>query len=177
MEMGICSTLLGTRAGEGMAVSGSSSACPEPSLPTALHRTVTVVLPLSLILIVCGWVCGLLGSLSQSVPLLLLTGGYFLLGGESEVAWTVELGNGALTFIYRCLGPCSPLSIGEPPPNPPHRDTPELAQGQGFCTRVELLGLGNFRISMVIAGLALWAGVRRGVQVLTPSAPLLLGEG
>lgn len=89
MEMGICSTLLGTRAGEGMAVSGSSSACPEPSLPTALHRTVTVVLPLSLILIVCGWVCGLLGSLSQSVPLLLLTGGYFLLGGESEVAWKI----------------------------------------------------------------------------------------
>lgn len=68
-----------------MAVSGSSSACPKPPLPTALHRTVMVVLPLSLILIVCGWVCGLLSSLSQSVPLLLLTGCYFLLGGESEV--------------------------------------------------------------------------------------------
>ena len=66
MEMGICSTLLGTRVGEGMTVFGSSSACPEPSLPTALRCTVTVVLPLSLILIVCGWVCGLLGSLSQS---------------------------------------------------------------------------------------------------------------
>lgn len=43
-----------------------------------------VVLPLSLILIVCGWVCGLLSSLSQSVPLLLATGCYFLLGGELE---------------------------------------------------------------------------------------------
>ncbi|CAO2646234.1 Transmembrane protein 235 [Lemmus lemmus] len=75
---GICSTLLGTRAGEGMAVSGSS-ACP-------LHRTVMVVLPLSLILIVCGWVCGLLSSLSQSVPLLLLTGCYFLLGGALTLA-------------------------------------------------------------------------------------------
>lgn len=129
-----------------------------PPLPTALHRTVMVVLPLSLILIVCGWVCGLLSSLSQSVPLLLLTSCYFLLGGESGVF----------------LGPYSPLSIGEPQPTPPHpsRDTLGLAQGQGFCTRVELLGLGDFRISMVTAGLALWAGARRGVRVLTPFAPL-----
>ncbi|XP_059125830.1 transmembrane protein 235 isoform X2 [Peromyscus eremicus] len=51
-----------------------------------LHRTVMVVLPLSLILIVCGWVCGLLSSLSQSVPLLLLTGCYFLLGGALTLA-------------------------------------------------------------------------------------------
>ncbi|XP_075798254.1 transmembrane protein 235-like isoform X2 [Microtus pennsylvanicus] len=52
----------------------------------ALHRTVMVVLPLSLILIVCGWVCGLLSSLSQSIPLLLLTGCYFLLGGALTLA-------------------------------------------------------------------------------------------
>eukprot|EP00073_Rattus_norvegicus_P050860 XP_017453244.1 PREDICTED: transmembrane protein 235 isoform X2 [Rattus norvegicus] len=52
----------------------------------ALHRTVMVVLPLSLILIVCGWVCGLLSSLSQSVPLLLATGCYFLLGGALTLA-------------------------------------------------------------------------------------------
>ncbi|XP_032768905.1 transmembrane protein 235 [Rattus rattus] len=52
----------------------------------SLHRTVMVVLPLSLILIVCGWVCGLLSSLSQSVPLLLATGCYFLLGGALTLA-------------------------------------------------------------------------------------------
>nr|XP_040124315.1 transmembrane protein 235 isoform X1 [Ictidomys tridecemlineatus] len=52
----------------------------------SLHRAVMVVLPLSLILIVCGWVCGLLSSLARSVPLLLLTGCYFLLGGESRVS-------------------------------------------------------------------------------------------
>uniref|UniRef100_A0A8D0NWV7 Transmembrane protein 235 n=1 Tax=Sus scrofa TaxID=9823 RepID=A0A8D0NWV7_PIG len=32
--------------------------------------------------IVCSWICGLLGSLAQHVPLLLFTGCYFLLGGE-----------------------------------------------------------------------------------------------
>ncbi|XP_057632889.1 transmembrane protein 235 [Chionomys nivalis] len=52
----------------------------------SLHRTVTVVLPLSLILIVCGWVFGLLSSLFQSVPLLLLSGCYFLLGGALTLA-------------------------------------------------------------------------------------------
>ncbi|KAM4821959.1 transmembrane protein 235 isoform X1 [Urocitellus parryii] len=52
----------------------------------SLHRAVMVVLPLSLILIVCGWVCGLLSSLARSVPLLLLTGCYFLLGGALTLA-------------------------------------------------------------------------------------------
>ncbi|XP_031209255.1 transmembrane protein 235 [Mastomys coucha] len=52
----------------------------------SLHRTVMIVLPLSLVLIVCGWVCGLLSSLSQSVPLLLATGCYFLLGGTLTLA-------------------------------------------------------------------------------------------
>lgn len=65
---------------------------PEPPLSTALHRTVMVILPLSLVLIVCGWVCGLLGSLSQSVPLLLATGCYFLLGGELEGGSSWEWG-------------------------------------------------------------------------------------
>lgn len=41
-----------------------------------------VVLPLSLVLVVCGWICGLFSSLAQSVLLLLFTGCYFLLGGE-----------------------------------------------------------------------------------------------
>ncbi|XP_054449117.1 transmembrane protein 235 isoform X1 [Pteronotus mesoamericanus] len=52
----------------------------------ALHRAVTVVLPLSLVLVVCGWVCGLLGSLARSVPLLLFTGCYFLFGGALTLA-------------------------------------------------------------------------------------------
>ena len=42
-----------------------------------------MVLPLSLVLIVCGWICGLHSSLAQSISLLLFTGCYFLLGGES----------------------------------------------------------------------------------------------
>lgn len=61
-----------------------------------------VVLPLSLVLIVCGWVCGLLSSLSQSVPLLLATGCYFLLGGESE-GWAFW--SGALTRLIPTLVP------------------------------------------------------------------------
>nr|XP_012611769.1 transmembrane protein 235 isoform X4 [Microcebus murinus]XP_012611770.1 transmembrane protein 235 isoform X4 [Microcebus murinus] len=52
----------------------------------ALHRTVMVVLPLSLVLLVCGWVCGLLSSLARSALLLLLTGCYFLLGGHLKPA-------------------------------------------------------------------------------------------
>uniref|UniRef100_A0A7N5KFY2 Transmembrane protein 235 n=1 Tax=Ailuropoda melanoleuca TaxID=9646 RepID=A0A7N5KFY2_AILME len=47
----------------------------------ALHRAVMVVLPLSLVLVVCGWICGLFSSLAQSVLLLLFAGCYFLLGG------------------------------------------------------------------------------------------------
>ncbi|XP_032354097.1 transmembrane protein 235 isoform X2 [Camelus ferus] len=52
----------------------------------ALHRAVMVVLPLSLILIVCGWICGLLSSLARNGPLLLFTGCYFLLGGTLTLA-------------------------------------------------------------------------------------------
>ncbi|KAF3817198.1 hypothetical protein GH733_011598 [Mirounga leonina] len=47
----------------------------------SLHRAVMVVLPLSLVLVVCGWICGLFSSLAQSVLLLVFTGCYFLLGG------------------------------------------------------------------------------------------------
>ncbi|KAM6163389.1 transmembrane protein 235 [Rhynchocyon petersi] len=52
----------------------------------SLHRAVMIILPLSLVLIVCGWVCGLLSSLAQSVPLLLFTGCFFLLGGALTLA-------------------------------------------------------------------------------------------
>nr|XP_024091133.2 transmembrane protein 235 isoform X4 [Pongo abelii] len=51
-----------------------------------LHRAVMVVLPLSLVLLVCGWICGLLSYLAQSTPLLLFTGCYFLLGGVLTLA-------------------------------------------------------------------------------------------
>ncbi|XP_077612439.1 transmembrane protein 235 [Crocuta crocuta] len=52
----------------------------------SLHRAVTMVLPLSLVLVVCGWVCGLFSSLVQSTLLLLFTGCYFLLGGALTLA-------------------------------------------------------------------------------------------
>ncbi|XP_012410433.1 transmembrane protein 235 [Trichechus manatus latirostris] len=51
-----------------------------------LHRVVMVVLPLSLVLTVCGRLCSLLSPLAQSVPLLLFTGCYFLLGGALTLA-------------------------------------------------------------------------------------------
>nr|XP_011718624.1 transmembrane protein 235 [Macaca nemestrina] len=59
---------------------------PDWHLPPVLHRAVMVVLPLSLVLLVCGWICGLLSSLAQSAPLLLFTGCYFLLGGVLTLA-------------------------------------------------------------------------------------------
>ncbi|KYO35675.1 transmembrane protein 235 [Alligator mississippiensis] len=52
-----------------------------------MHRAFVVLLPLSLILIVFGWGCGVIGSLAQSSCLLLFTGCYFLLGGECPAAW------------------------------------------------------------------------------------------
>ncbi|XP_022378919.1 transmembrane protein 235 [Enhydra lutris kenyoni] len=61
----------------------------------SLHRAVMVTLPLSLVLIVCGWICGLLGSLARSVVLLFFTGCYFLLGASGPPAPTP----GALTLV------------------------------------------------------------------------------
>lgn len=140
VEVGLCLSPPVTRTGEAMAILGSSveagpSACPEtPPLPTVLHRTVMVVLPLSLILIVCGWVFGLLSSLSQSVPLLLLTGCYFLLGGESEVLWRIVLDrrlwerdlHSHLTLPW----PLLPSDHATLPPT--IKGTLRLAQWQGF---------------------------------------------
>nr|XP_060620356.1 transmembrane protein 235 [Anolis sagrei ordinatus] len=45
-----------------------------------MHRAFVVLLPLSLILIVFGWICGIMGSLARSACLLQFTGCYFLLG-------------------------------------------------------------------------------------------------
>ncbi|XP_008847862.1 transmembrane protein 235 [Nannospalax galili] len=52
----------------------------------SLHRAVLVILPLSLIFIMCGWICGLLGFLAQSIPVLTFTGCYYLLGGALTLA-------------------------------------------------------------------------------------------
>ncbi|KAL1778448.1 transmembrane protein 235 [Sigmodon hispidus] len=80
--------------------SDSLEASPSVQHLLSLHRTVMVVLPLSLILIVCGWLCGLLSSLSQSVPLLLLTGCYFLLGGALTLAGvSVYMSYSHLAFV------------------------------------------------------------------------------
>ncbi|XP_025049163.1 transmembrane protein 235 [Alligator sinensis] len=48
-----------------------------------MHRAFVVLLPLSLIFIVFGWGCGVIGSLAQSSCLLLFTGCYFLLGAQA----------------------------------------------------------------------------------------------
>ncbi|XP_063562124.1 transmembrane protein 235 isoform X3 [Gorilla gorilla gorilla] len=84
----------------------SMQTCPSAvllSLTTVLHRAVMVVLPLSLVLLVCGWICGLLSSLAQSVSLLLFTGCYFLLGTPTTC---------------RVLAKCSSEGSSEGPPVP-----------------------------------------------------------
>ncbi|XP_066468958.1 transmembrane protein 235 [Tiliqua scincoides] len=44
-----------------------------------MQRAFVVLLPLSLVLVVFGWICGIIASLVQSFQLLLFTGCYFLL--------------------------------------------------------------------------------------------------
>ncbi|XP_054832275.1 transmembrane protein 235 [Eublepharis macularius] len=45
-----------------------------------MHRAFVVLLPLSLILVVFGWICGVISSLARSSRFLLFTGCYFLQG-------------------------------------------------------------------------------------------------
>ncbi|XP_061469349.1 transmembrane protein 235 [Rhineura floridana] len=54
----------------------------------SMHRAFVVLLPLSLILMVCGWTCGVIGSLVQSSRLLLFIGCYFLLGALLTLSGT-----------------------------------------------------------------------------------------
>ncbi|XP_028571355.2 transmembrane protein 235 [Podarcis muralis] len=54
----------------------------------SMHRAFVVLLPLSLVLIVFGWICGVIGSLVQSSRLLLFTGCYFLLGALLTLSGT-----------------------------------------------------------------------------------------
>ncbi|KPP71230.1 hypothetical protein Z043_109883 [Scleropages formosus] len=44
-----------------------------------LHKVVVVLLPLTLVLLVFGWICGLVSSLARSKSLLSGTASYFLL--------------------------------------------------------------------------------------------------
>uniref|UniRef100_A0A8D0KPA0 Transmembrane protein 235 n=1 Tax=Salvator merianae TaxID=96440 RepID=A0A8D0KPA0_SALMN len=53
-----------------------------------MHRAFVVLLPLSLILIVFGWICIIIGSLARSSRLLLFTGCYFLLGALLTLSGT-----------------------------------------------------------------------------------------
>lgn len=142
-----------------------------PPLPTALHRTVMIVLPLSLVLIVCGWVCGLLSSLSQSVPLLLATGCYFLLGGELEEGSSWEWGSQSpwsQRWRAHAAIPKAGLVAGLLARAWTHRST-----------RLELPGLGDLRFSMVTARLALWTDVcyKQGAVGLHPAVPPTRRQG
>ncbi|XP_062979275.1 transmembrane protein 235 [Elgaria multicarinata webbii] len=53
-----------------------------------MHRAFVVLLPLSLTLIVFGWICGIIGSLARSYRVLLFTGCYFLLGALLTLSGT-----------------------------------------------------------------------------------------
>uniref|UniRef100_A0A670Y0D8 Transmembrane protein 235 n=1 Tax=Pseudonaja textilis TaxID=8673 RepID=A0A670Y0D8_PSETE len=53
-----------------------------------MHRAFMILLPLSLILIIFGWICGIVGSLAQISWLLLFTGCYFLLGALLTLSGT-----------------------------------------------------------------------------------------
>nr|XP_008251369.2 transmembrane protein 235 [Oryctolagus cuniculus] len=97
-----CTPLMDPFASEGLGVPSSVQQL------LALHRAVMVMLPLSLILAVCGWVCGLLSSLARSIPLLLLTGCYFLLGSALTLAGLstyVHYSHLALVETARQYGP------------------------------------------------------------------------
>nr|XP_054957088.1 transmembrane protein 235 isoform X4 [Pan paniscus] len=101
----------------------STQTCPSAvllSLTTVLHRAVMVVLPLSLVLLVCGWICGLLSSLAQSVSLLLFTGCYFLLGTQAEtVTGNLPSADTApAPTTCRVLAKCSSECSSEGPPVP-----------------------------------------------------------
>lgn len=63
-----------------------------------------MVLPLSLVLAMCGWVCSLLSSLARSVPLLLFTGCYLLLGVSLQPVGATGLGSGVLPLLLPVPG-------------------------------------------------------------------------
>lgn len=59
-----------------------------PNLPADMHTVIAVLLPLSLVMLVFGGICGLVSSLARSSSLLLGTASYILLSSKS---WTPTL--------------------------------------------------------------------------------------
>lgn len=69
-----------------------------------MHRAFMVLLPLSLILIIFGWICGIIGFLAQISWLLLFTGCYFLLGGKwYYVRKDFEESCSCISALWACL--------------------------------------------------------------------------
>ncbi|MBN3307582.1 TM235 protein, partial [Amia calva] len=68
---------------------------------TTLHKVIVILLPLSLVLLVFGGICGLVSSLARSCPLLLGSGSYILLCislvqprspcKDSDILWDIVL--------------------------------------------------------------------------------------
>lgn len=59
-----------------------------PIVPADMHTVIAVLLPLSLVMLVFGGICGLVSSLARSSSLLLGTASYILLSSKS---WTPTL--------------------------------------------------------------------------------------
>ncbi|XP_070334553.1 transmembrane protein 235 isoform X2 [Odocoileus virginianus] len=116
----------------------------------ALHRAILVVLPLSLVLIVCGWICGLLSSLARSISLLLFTGCYFLLGGALTLAGVV------ISIIY------SQLALAETA----RQHGPQHTQDIRIC----------FGWSLALASGSCSAGSLSGALLLAAARALSLGR-
>lgn len=78
-------------------------ACADGPLPTLLQQIIMVFLPLSLVIILCSWILCLFSSLSQNITLLVLTGCYFLLGGEFSGMQLKSPGLGTGPYSLTCL--------------------------------------------------------------------------
>uniref|UniRef100_A0A3Q2CVM5 Transmembrane protein 235 n=1 Tax=Cyprinodon variegatus TaxID=28743 RepID=A0A3Q2CVM5_CYPVA len=73
-----------------------------------LHKVVVIVLPLSLVLLVLGWIFGLVSSLARSPKLLAASACYFLLCGLftlSGVSIYIKYSNQAMEEIQRIVPP------------------------------------------------------------------------
>lgn len=174
--------------GAAWGVGAGPGPCPdaEPPLLAALHRAVMVVLPLSLVLVICGWICGLFSSLAQSVLLLFFTGCYFLLGGECGHP------GGHRSWEWGCLlschpVPCSHLACAEPGPTqgiePQQAKAPwvvlglsrDRGRGPGCGPRAreaEFLGTGGMRLPKAIPHLPSYTCTRGMRPAPTCSPPL-----
>lgn len=57
-----------------------------PCVCAGMHRTIVVLLPLSLVLLLIGGICGLVSSLAQSRVLLTGTASYFFICSEYDLS-------------------------------------------------------------------------------------------